>query len=215
MAREIQAFAVTIPAGTAQASPQVSDLAMPPRLVERIEVRVPPGPRGQLGFQIGMAGRQLLPYNAGQYVVTDDEALSWDLYDLPSSGAWQVIAYNTGAYPHTLYLRFLVELPGEELVASAPLLPPDQLGGGDLGGPPPPSPPSDLPPPPGLPPPDLTPPPLPPPPDLTPPLLPPPPDLTPPPAPLPPADTGQVQPYPWPGPAAWPLSNSDLTGVEL
>ena len=213
MAQEVQEFQVTVPAGTLQSAPLIAALAMPPRVIERIEITVPPGPRGNVGFQLGMAGRQLLPYTPGAFVVADDEKIAWELQGLPSSGAWQCIAYNSGQFPHTLYFRFLTSLP-LDLATAVPLaLDAISLGGSELGGPVSPSPDAN---PPSLPPlPDLTPPTLPPPPDLTPPTLPPPPDLAPPPPPLLPGDLGGIFAADWPGPEAWPLSSQDLTGVEL
>lgn len=206
MAREVQVFDVTVPAGTLKTAPQVTALAMPARVVREIEVIIPPGPRGNVGFQIGLANRQLLPYTAGSFIVSDDETIRWPLEEMPSSGAWQVIAYNTGQFPHTLEFRFLVDLPGT--VGSA--LPP-MLEAGSLSSPVPigtgsSSAPSDqggtlpLPPLPPLPA-------LPPPPTLTLPPLPPAPLLS----PLP----GLVLPAEYLGPPSWPLSDLDLTGIEL
>jgi hypothetical protein len=111
MAREVHSFEVTIPAGTAKASPQVTDLAMPPRVVVEVEVVVPPGPRGKVGFQLGAAGVQMLPYQPGTFFVADHESIRWPLEGQISSGAWQLIAYNTGFFAHTLEVRFLVDLP--------------------------------------------------------------------------------------------------------
>lgn len=110
MAFEVYRFAVTIPAGTLQAAPQVSALPMPARVVEKIVVVVPPGPRGQVGFQLASGGLQIVPVNAGQFVVADDEKIEWMLTGLLQSGAWQLIAYNAGTNPHTLELRFEVDL---------------------------------------------------------------------------------------------------------
>lgn len=212
MAREVFAFAVTIPAGTAIATPQVTPLTIPPRIVERIEVKVPPGPRGNVGFQLGMANRQLIPYNAGGFVIADDDDLSWDFESLPTSGAWQLLGYNLGLFPHTLYVRLLTQLPAAQVAAPLAQIPADQLGSdaGQLASP-------DgvaaggngvaLPPPPDLGSPPPLPASLPPPPDVPPPLLPDPGAVPPPVAP-------GVQPYAWPGPPSWPLSGSDLTGIE-
>ena len=127
MAREVRAFQVTVPAGTPQNAPQVFNLTMPPRVVRRITWTVPPGPRGNVGFQVGMAGTQLIPYNPGGFVVADGESEDWDLEELPSSGAWQVIAYNLGLYPHTLYFRFLVDLPGSTAQPLLAPIPTEQL----------------------------------------------------------------------------------------
>lgn len=206
MAREIREFAVTVPHGTAKATPQVTDVASGTRILRRLEVKVPDGPRGQMGFQIGMATRQLIPYGVGQFIVTNDVELGWDLEDQPSSGAWQVIAYNTGLFDHTLYVRFLFDLPGQDQVVAPTLLDSAALSssgaGVGSGLPAPALPPVPLPAPIPLPLPEL-------PPAIAPPLpmLPPPPVL--------PALPGQVLAGNYSGPAAWPLSNQDLTGIEL
>lgn len=111
MAVEIHAFQVLVAKGTPKATPQLSALSMPARLVERVEIRVPPGPRGQLGFALAAAGNPILPSNPGAWIVADDKDLNWTLEEQISSGAWQLLAYNTGAFDHTLYLDFHVQLP--------------------------------------------------------------------------------------------------------
>lgn len=108
MAVQVLEYAVTTPAGTLSTGPQVTSLGFPPAQVDRIEVRVPPGPAGVLGFRIGSGGVQIIPYNDGGWVVTDDEVIGWDLTDQIESGAWQLISYNTGSLPHTVYVRFLL-----------------------------------------------------------------------------------------------------------
>jgi hypothetical protein len=125
MAREVHKFGVTVPAGTLQANPQVSNLNIPPRELTSVEVIVPPGPNGTVGWQLAAAGRQLIPYEPGAFIVASNEKVAWELRDQITSGAWQLIAYNTGAFPHTLEIRFLVDLPA---AAAAPsLLPPSLL----------------------------------------------------------------------------------------
>ena len=90
---------------------------MPPRLVNQVEIRVPPGPRGELGFALGAAGQPVIPRAAGTFVVTDDERIEWPLEGQIDSGAWECFTYNTGALPHTVYLRFLVSVPSPEIGA--------------------------------------------------------------------------------------------------
>jgi hypothetical protein len=119
VAREIQSFAVSIPAGTLKSAPQITALTMPPRIVDEVEILVPPGPRGEVGFQLGAAGGQIIPVTLGQFIVTDNEVIHWPMEDQIDSGAWQLIAYNTGSQPHTVTVRFLARLP----------LPPGQLVG--------------------------------------------------------------------------------------
>lgn len=124
MAREVRSFAVTVPAGTPQATPQVTQLSMPPREVVEVEVLVPPGPRGEVGFRIGSSGTQLLPVNVGQWTVTDDEVIHWPLEGQHDSGSWEFTAYNTGLFAHTITVRFLVTIPyGPQPIAAAPIAP--------------------------------------------------------------------------------------------
>lgn len=108
-ATQIREFAVTIPAGTAQANPQLTDLAMPPMTVLEIDIRVPPGPRGQMGFALWASGSTVIPEQQGQFVVADDDYITWPLVDQISSGAWQLAGYNTGDYDHTVYVTFRLE----------------------------------------------------------------------------------------------------------
>ena len=122
MATEVHEFPVTIPAGTPRSAPLTFSLAMPPRRVERIVVEVPPGPRGEVGWAIGAAGTAILPAEAGAFIVTDSRTVEWPLEDQIDSGAWQLFAYNTGAFNHALYVRIHtlpVSTPG---AATAPAL---------------------------------------------------------------------------------------------
>lgn len=109
MAQEIRAFSITIPVGTTQGANWSVKMDMPPRTVRQIDIRVPPGPRGEMGFQIGASGVQIIPHNEGQYLVVDDETISWPLDNQIDSGGWELFGYNQGQYDHTVYIRFLVD----------------------------------------------------------------------------------------------------------
>mgnify|MGYP007071589036 CR=1 FL=1 len=147
MASEVRHFKVSTPAGTTSAAPLVSDLTMPARVVERVRFRVPPGPQGSLGFQLGSSRQQVLPWNAGEWFVLDDEELTLDLDNQISSGAWQLISYNTGTYPHAVYVTFYLRPPQSRALddlgqiilppgypSGGGTTPPDDGGGGDGGG---------------------------------------------------------------------------------
>lgn len=114
MANQIFAFQCTVPAGTAIATPFTQSLVMPPQVISSIEVIVPPGPRGQMGFQIGSSGNQILPADFGTWFVTDDERVRWDLTGQITSGGWEFFGYNLGIYAHSVYLRFLADLTPEQ-----------------------------------------------------------------------------------------------------
>lgn len=111
MAIQVFAFAPKIPAGTTQAALFTAALAMPPGIVEAIEVHIPPGPNGLMGFAIGAAGQPVIPYNAGAFIVGNDDYWRWELQEQFTSGAWQFFGYNGGIFDHSVFLRFLVSPP--------------------------------------------------------------------------------------------------------
>lgn len=121
MAVEIRHFTATVPAGTAITSPVTVSIAMPPRIVTQIDWRVPNGPMGVFGWQIAMGGVQVFPTQGDTWVLANDERGSWPVTDAPDSGAWQVIGYNTGVNPHSVYLAFHCELPAKIVAAAAPI----------------------------------------------------------------------------------------------
>lgn len=108
MATEVRAFQVTIPASTTQDAPAVINTPFPSMEVERITIKVPPGPSGLMGFALTMNGQQVIPINQGAWLVTDDASIDWPVTGLPNSGQWQVTGYNTDIYDHTIYLDFLL-----------------------------------------------------------------------------------------------------------
>lgn len=112
---EVRHFPVTISPGTPIATPATFPLTMPARIVRRVTVRFPPGPFGQVGVQVGLAGVQAIPWGTGQWLIGDDQAFPFDVAGMPDSGAWQAFAYNVGAYSHTVYVTFEVDPP--QLVA--------------------------------------------------------------------------------------------------
>jgi hypothetical protein len=119
-----------VPAGTMKSAPLVTDISFPERLVLAVSWRVPPGPSGLLGWALTSAGTPVIPIQPQTYVITDNQADTWDLEGYLDSGNWQVTAYNTGIYPHTVYLTFLLDLPGSVVVPPAP---PNGTGVGVVG----------------------------------------------------------------------------------
>jgi hypothetical protein len=127
MAAEIQSFQVSVPAGTPIVSPVTTALTMPARIVRAVQITVPPGPQGSLGFALSVAGQNVIPVNAGQWIVTDDEKITWDLSGYITTGAWALTAYNTGSYAHSVYLRFLCDYLSDPAASGAGTLAPLQL----------------------------------------------------------------------------------------
>lgn len=85
-------------------------MTMPARRVRSIDWRIGRGPQGNVGFQVGMSSVPLYPQPAGTWIIGDDEHGSWEVSEAPDSGAWQLIAYNTGNYSHIVHVTFHVEV---------------------------------------------------------------------------------------------------------
>lgn len=112
MTQRIETAQITVTAGTAIAAPAVTALSLRDAVLDRLEIRVPPGPSGLVGFMLLHSGQQVIPFASGTWIVTDDEKIGWDLTGYPTGDKWSVSAYNLDVYSHTLYFRLLLnELP--------------------------------------------------------------------------------------------------------
>jgi len=112
MARELWSFQVTIPAGTAVSAPFTQSTTIPVRTPDAVEIIVPPGPSGLMGFAITMGGVNVIPVAPRTFIVTDDEKIHWPISSLPDSGAWEITGYNVDVFDHAIYLRWLVDVVG-------------------------------------------------------------------------------------------------------
>lgn len=99
---------MSVPAGTAILTPQTTALTFNKGIVEQIEVIVPPGPSGLVGFAILHSGDVIIPYDRTQWIIADNEAIKWPLQGYPTGSAWSLRAYNTDVYAHSLFVRLLV-----------------------------------------------------------------------------------------------------------
>lgn len=117
MPTQYRSFQVTIPAGTPKVTPVIINTRFEPMTVSEIDVLIPPGPLGQMGFQIASSRVQVIPWNTGQFIVSNDERLTLPINNAPNSGDWQVIGYNTGVFDHTIWVRFALD---SNSIATAP-----------------------------------------------------------------------------------------------
>jgi hypothetical protein len=130
VAQEIREFAVTIPAMTPKSAPLVTPIIFPNRIVVAVSYHVPPGPSGLMGWALTSAGTPVIPIQPNTFLVTNDRSDTWDLEGYLDSGNWAVTGYNTGIYPHTVYLTFQLDLPGADVT---PPSPPTGVGVGVVG----------------------------------------------------------------------------------
>lgn len=108
MATRIEAFTVPTPAGIARSAPQQTALSFNDATVQSVEILVPPGPSGLVGFQLAHSGQAIIPNNPDEWIVSNDELIKWPLEDFPGRTGWELWTYNDDVYSHTLYVRFLV-----------------------------------------------------------------------------------------------------------
>lgn len=138
MAQRIEIKTITVPAGTAIAAPQTTTLTFREGHVIQVELRIPPGPSGLMGVQFAHSGQPVIPHDAAEWLITDDEAVIWPLEGYPTPSKWTVRAYNTDVYDHTFQVRMLFNEIGGQVLPSAaappitPLLASAGLGGEGL-----------------------------------------------------------------------------------
>jgi hypothetical protein len=109
MAQRIEVLHVTAAAGVAKAAPVTVALPFTDGVIHHITVIVPRGPSGLSGFQLRYDGVQQIPRTAGEFIVTDDEKIGFDVEGYPTGSHWQLTTYNTDIYSHTYEVRFLLD----------------------------------------------------------------------------------------------------------
>jgi hypothetical protein len=106
IAHEIRTFQVTIPPSTVTTAPFTQDVSFPPRIVNAIRWKVPKGAVGLMGWRLTSGGVQVIPNNAGAWIIADGESDRWELEEMPDGGKWDVTGYNFGNQPHSIWLTF-------------------------------------------------------------------------------------------------------------
>lgn len=120
MAAEVHQFTATIPAGTPKSSLAVVEMPLPLYEIESVDIEVPPGPSGLMGFYLALSGQQWIPWEAGEFLVWDDRFDSWMLNDQPTSSGWEVHGYNLDSYDHDVVVRFHLNVVGPPAFVAAP-----------------------------------------------------------------------------------------------
>lgn len=128
MAERVELFDVLIPAGTAIASPQITALPFNQGVVQRLEIIVPPGPSGLVGFRIRHSTQTIIPNTGNGWIIADNEQIKWDLERYPVGNKWSIQAYNTDVFEHTLYLRFFILETQRSTIERAVLVPIAPMG---------------------------------------------------------------------------------------
>lgn len=109
-AQRVVARKITVPAGTLSSAPLSTDVSFDQGTVTRVEIVIPDGHAGLTGLALQQAQQQIIPEDAGTWVISNDETIGWDVSDYLNNGNWQTLAYNTDVFDHSFYLRFLIEV---------------------------------------------------------------------------------------------------------
>lgn len=120
MALRVFQFACTIPGGTLKSAPVTVPIALDNWELESIDLEVPAGPSGLMGFHVANNGLQWIPATPGAWLVWDDTQQTWYMQDQPNASGWAVTGYNEGFFDHTVTIRFHVNPP---TTAAAPTTP--------------------------------------------------------------------------------------------
>lgn len=122
MADRVQAYDVTVPSGTVQAAPLVTALPFTEGRVQALHVTFPDGCVGLVGAQVSYGGRQVIPANEGTFLRANGRTIAYPLQGYPTGDRWQLVAYNTDVYGHSLIIEIEVnDLSTSELAAITPI----------------------------------------------------------------------------------------------
>lgn len=106
MATRVIVQQCVISPGSPPTAPQHFPVEFPSAQVDRIDVLIPPGPAGLVGFYIGHGGGSFIPDNSGTWIIADDRFIQWPLDDAPNNGNWDIVCYNNDAAQHTIWVYF-------------------------------------------------------------------------------------------------------------
>lgn len=107
-ANRVPEYAVVVPAGTTKAAPYSVDMTFLQAVVSGIRIRIPDGHVFLTGLQLLYSGGQVIPDTAGTWISGNDDVIDLPLTGYPTGGQWSAQAYNTGQFPHTFYVLFLL-----------------------------------------------------------------------------------------------------------
>ena len=122
MSEYVYQYSLTIPAGTSKSSPAEFFVPIDNLEIEAIELEVPHGPAGTMGFAIFNSGTAWKPDLPGAWIVWNGKTDTWWLDGQPNAGHWSIRGYNTGAYDHTVYTRWFVSQVHTKDLTNFPLI---------------------------------------------------------------------------------------------
>lgn len=100
---------VTTPAGTTQAVPQTTLWKLDEGTLLYLEVIIPRGHAGVTGLSVLNQGTQYVPWIGTDWLSGDDRTVVVELETDVAASGLAIVTYNTGFYPHSHYLRCLID----------------------------------------------------------------------------------------------------------
>lgn len=98
----------TVPAGTPQNAPVSFTWTTEDNTIVDIELEIPPGHNGLTGIRIMKGDTQLVPWGKSTWIVANDYSRVFPVGVYMPTADVILQGYNTGAYPHSFYLRMMV-----------------------------------------------------------------------------------------------------------
>lgn len=101
----IYPITVTVPSGTLASAPLSVPWVTEDGIIEEVELLIPPGPNGTTGIRIMKGDVQLIPWGANTWIIGNDYNKAYPIGGYLPTRDLKIQAYNTGANPHSFYLR--------------------------------------------------------------------------------------------------------------
>lgn len=99
---------VLTPANTPLATPQNTPFPLEDAQLVRVDILVPRGPSGNLGFRFLWAQQQVIPWGNNSFLVTDNEKVPVECNFAMTATGLVIQTYNTDVFDHTIYVRALI-----------------------------------------------------------------------------------------------------------
>jgi hypothetical protein len=100
---------VTTPAGTLQSDLLSTTWILEENYLEYVDILIPDGPSGLLGFRILWAQQQVIPWGNNSFLTPNNEKIHVPVNDGITISGLVIESYNTDVFPHTINLRGLIK----------------------------------------------------------------------------------------------------------
>lgn len=121
MADRYEQFGFIAAAGNGSNAYSVGQCQFNPGIVTQVDVTIPTGADGIMGFQVWSGESPVVPFQQGSFLLRSGGTWSFPVGNQPASGSWQLAFYNTDYVGHGIWALFYVNEVG--LAVSAPSSP--------------------------------------------------------------------------------------------